>query len=81
MPSIFGTTNILRAKRNHLNQKTSNKYGSNRRGDHEHKKLLLMEEEPNLKRMMLYLCVIFCCGVILRYFRKSKSVTDVFTEL
>jgi hypothetical protein len=75
MPSILGTTTTLRSNRNRVDQKAPTKYGRNRRGHRERTNLSLIEEEPNVKRMMLYIGVIVCCGVILLY-KRSKSMVD-----
>lgn len=76
MPSIFGTTNTIRSNRD-----ATRNSGRIRRGGHNlRKKFLVVEEEPNVKRMLVHVCVIICCGVIL-YFTRSKAITDVSFEL
>jgi hypothetical protein len=76
MPSIFGTTTSIRTNRD----ATRNSSGNKRGGHDLRKKFLLIEEEPNVKRMLVHVCVIICCGVIL-YFTRSKAIDDISSEL
>lgn len=79
MPSILGTTTSIRSNRNRVNQKAPTKFGRNRRGHRERTNLSLIEEEPNVKRMLLYVGVIVCCGAILLY-KRSKSIVDASND-